>query len=69
MNNVTPYSEKLRKGDYTKITEMLGGKYARATVEAQLKGTRTLKDDVKEAADLYIETMNVLLKPKSTTNK
>ena len=69
MNNATPYKEKLRKGDYTKITEMLGGKYARATVEAQLKGTRTLKDDVKAAADLYIQTMNVLLKQNNTSNK
>jgi hypothetical protein len=69
MNNVTSYSEKLQKGDYTKIAKMLGGKYARATVEAQLKGTRTLKDDVKAAADLYIQTMNALLNPNNTSKK
>jgi predicted trehalose synthase len=54
------YKEKLHKGDYTKIAKMLGGKYARYTVEAQLKGLRTLKKDVQDAADKYIETLDAL---------
>jgi hypothetical protein len=64
MNTATSYVEKLQKGDYTKITNMLGGKYARATVEAQLKGWRTLKPDVEAAANLYIQTIEALYQPK-----
>lgn len=63
MNIETNYKEKLRKGDYTKIAEMLSGKYKRGTVEAQLKGRRTLMPDVQEAADKLIKTMEDLLKP------
>ena len=66
MANLTTYSEKLRKGDYSRITEMLGGKYARNTIEKQLKGERTLKDDVRQAADEYITTMGRLLTPKAS---
>jgi hypothetical protein len=54
MNNPTPYSEILQKGDYTRIAKLLPKKRAVRTVEAQLKGGRTLKDDVKAAADIYI---------------
>lgn len=54
MNNPTPYSEILQKGDYTRIAKLLQIPRAVRTVEAQLKGDRTLKDDVKTAADTYI---------------
>lgn len=66
IDNVLSYKEKLRKGDYTKIANMLGGKYARATVEAQLKGWRTLKPEVKAAADLYVKTIEALYQLKFT---
>ncbi len=65
MNETISYSEKLKRGDYTKIAKMLEGKYARSTVESQLKGLRTLKDDVKAAADRYLQTMEALYKPES----
>jgi hypothetical protein len=65
MEEATHYTKKLRKGDYSRITEKLGNKYSRNTVEKQLKGQRTLKEDVRNAADEYIETMEKLLTPKS----
>jgi hypothetical protein len=60
MENATTIIEKLRKGDITRITELLQGKYARRTVEAQLKGERTLQPEVKAAALAYIEAMEAL---------
>jgi hypothetical protein len=56
----TPYQKKMSHGDIGKITTMLQGKYARRTIHAQLTGERTLKDDVKAAADKYFKTLEKL---------
>lgn len=41
---------KLRPKDYDLIARKLKGLYAERTVRAQLKGERTLKEPVKQAA-------------------
>jgi hypothetical protein len=51
----------LRTGDYILITEMLQGKYAMKTVEAQLRGDRTLKEPVIEAANKLFEYRESLI--------
>jgi hypothetical protein len=60
IQKTTPYEKKIHRGDIGKITIMLQGKYARRTVQAQLTGERTLKDEVKAAADRYFETLEKL---------
>lgn len=52
----------LRPGDYLLIAEMLDGKYSKRTIEAQLGGTRTLKDPIIEAANKLIEYRENLVK-------
>ena len=51
---------KLRRGDYDLIAEMLRGKYQRDTVSAMLRGRRTMKPVVFEAALKLIETIDNL---------
>ncbi|MCM1031828.1 MAG: hypothetical protein NC410_10375 [Oscillibacter sp.] len=42
--------EKLRPKDYQLIAEKLKGLYTERTVRAQIKGDRTLKDPIRNAA-------------------
>jgi len=51
----------LRIGDAFLITQMLKGLYTQRTVEAQLRGERTLKEPVIEAANKLIESRESLL--------
>lgn len=52
----------LQLDDYKFITKMLKGKYKLRTVEAQLRGDRTLKQPVVEAANKLIQSREDLLK-------
>lgn len=47
--------EKLRPKDYELIATKLKGRYTENTIRAQLKGRRTLKQVVKEAAEELIK--------------
>lgn len=68
MEKATNYKEILRKGDYTRIAGMIDGvPYKPRTVEAQLKGDRTLQENVKIAADKYIETIYPNFKENENT--
>lgn len=51
----------LRTGDYILIAEMLKGKYTQRTVEAQLRGERTLKEPVIEAVNKLFEYRESLI--------
>ncbi|MEI3423279.1 hypothetical protein [Butyricimonas paravirosa] len=47
--------KKLRPKDYELIAQKLKGRYTKDTIRAQLKGRRTLKLAVKEAAEKLIQ--------------
>ena len=47
--------KKLRPKDYELIATKLKGRYTENTIRAQLKGRRTLKQVVKEAAEELIK--------------
>ena len=51
---------ELRRGDYGLIAEMLNGKYQADTVSAMVRGCRTMKPVVFEAALKLIETIDNL---------
>jgi hypothetical protein len=51
----------IRTGDYVLITEMLKGIYTQRAVEAQLRGERTLKEPVVEAANKLFELRESLI--------
>ena len=50
----------LQTGDYAIITKMLVGEYTQRSIEAQLRGERTLKPKVIEAANKLIESREQL---------
>lgn len=47
--------DKILSTDYVLIAKKLNGRYAVHTIQAQLLGYRTLKDSVREAAELLIK--------------
>lgn len=52
---------QLRRGDYDLITLILSGKYSKSSVESQIRGYRTLKEDVRKAAEMLIKSRNQLI--------
>jgi hypothetical protein len=58
---VEEIKQHLRAGDYLLISQILGGKPTKRTVESQLNGQRTLKENVRTAAVKLIESREELL--------